>query len=92
MKKKFAFAAVLAAMAAFFASDMPDGLDRTAQILGFADKVAERGAVFGGYKFPFMSDNPVSTLLASLAGIFLIYAVFLSARFFSVKKQNAQVK
>lgn len=92
MKKKFAFAAVLAALAAFFASEMPDGLDRTAQILGFADKGAERGAVFGGYKFPFMHDNPVSTLLAALAGIFLIYALFMSLRFFSAKKQNAEAK
>lgn len=75
MKKKLAFASALAVLAAFFASEHPDGLDKTALTLGFAGKAREHWAPMSDYKLAFLGGGVFSTACAALIGLLLVYAL-----------------
>lgn len=77
MKKLFWLAVVIAILAAFFASTNPDGLDSVAKKLGFAGKGIERSAPLA----TFLPAGGISAILAALAGILIILAVFWLAAF-----------
>lgn len=78
MKKKLGFAAAVAILAAFFASKSPDGLDKTAEALGFASKGHEHWAIMPDYKLPFIGHQGLSTVLTAIIGILAVYAVFMA--------------
>jgi cobalt/nickel transport system permease protein len=67
-----ALAGIALAIAAFvspFASGLPDGLERAAEHLGFADRArAALAAPFPDYALPFVSSAGLATALAGLLG------------------------
>ena len=89
MKKVFFLTILVAALAAFFASSNPDGLDKTAERLGFAGKGVERGALLAGYTIPGIPEGGPSTASAGIAGVLITMAVFwLSAYGLKVRNNN----
>ncbi|MFA5879174.1 MAG: PDGLE domain-containing protein [Candidatus Margulisiibacteriota bacterium] len=80
MKKSLLFTALILILAALFASQSPDGLDKTAQILGFAGKGAETKSLMTGYAIPFITSPTIATILAGVAGVMLIIVLFLIVR------------
>jgi len=89
-KKKsgsFALAAAIAVpvcivlFAALFASSKPDTLESLATVHNFAGKAKEAHSLFGNYSFPFAGQGFLSTLLAGLAGLVLIYLIYRLAAF-----------
>jgi len=82
MKKLLLISLLLVVLAAFFASTHPDGLDKTAEKLGFAGKGTERHSLFTGYAVPFLPEGVISTALAGTAGVMIVAGLFfLSAKY-----------
>lgn len=77
MKKKLFIAFAISGLAACFASQHPDGLDKVSHLLGFASQAVERSALMTGYRIPFLGETTVSTMLAGVMGICFIYGFFL---------------
>ena len=75
----FVFSLAIVSGASFFASKFPDGLDFTAEKLGFAKHAVERSAFLGGYSFPLLKESPVSTIAAGAVGLFICYGAFWAA-------------
>lgn len=73
MKKLFWVSIGIAALAAFFASSHPDGLEKTAEQLGFLAKGAAWRSLMAGYSVPFISNQMFSTAFAGVAGILIIF-------------------
>ena len=67
MKRIVLAAMAIAAAAAFFASTYPDGLAKTAQVLGFAGMAKDHPSLTTGYSF-----------VSGIAGVLIIFAVFWS--------------
>ena len=76
MKSRLLVAIIIAVFASFFASQNPDGLDKVSKILGFADSAKENGAIMKDYTVGFVGHPQISTALAGIIGIFLIYGIF----------------
>lgn len=76
MNKKPYFPLLIAALAALFASQNPDGLDYVSEMLGFAGKGVEHPAPMSGYTLHFLGASKVSTALAGIAGVLLTYGAF----------------
>lgn len=91
MKRNFAFAALLAALAAFFASTRPDGLDKTAETLGFAVKSRANWSPLPEYGIPGVS-GPLSTILAAMAGLAIFYGLYLLTIKLASSRQRKTVK
>jgi cobalt/nickel transport protein len=75
-RKLLLFVLLLTIAAAFFASTHPDGLDKTAERLGFAPHGVERGAIFAGYAVPGWVEGSCSTALAGIFGVLITLAIF----------------
>lgn len=86
MNKKLYFPLLIAALAAFFASQNPDGLDYVSEMLGFAGKGVEHPALMSGYTLHFLGASKVSTVLAGAAGVLITYGVFMLAMFLAKKR------
>jgi hypothetical protein len=76
MNKKLIIPCVLAILAAVFASQNPDGLDKVSQMLGFEGKGIEHSAVMSGYTIPFLGVSKLSTIFAGVFGVLIIYVLF----------------
>lgn len=76
MKKKLLFPVFIAILAALFASQNPDGLDKVSKILGFADRGTKNTAIMAGYNIQFFSDSKFSTITAGIFGVLITYAIF----------------
>ena len=77
MNKKLLFSVVLVALAAVFASQNPDGLDKVSEMLGFAGKGTEHSAIMTGYNISFLGTSKLSTIFAGIAGVLIVYGIFL---------------
>jgi hypothetical protein len=75
MKKLF-LPLSIAALAGFFASQKPDGLDSVAQTLGFAGKAREGAGPLSGYHIPFLGESKLSAALAGIIGTIIAYCIF----------------
>lgn len=72
-----ALCAAIAILAAFFASSDPDGLDATAERLGFGERAAEAPvAVLPGYTIPGI-EGPLGTAVAGLVGLGIVLGLIL---------------
>ncbi|MCX5749058.1 MAG: PDGLE domain-containing protein [Candidatus Saganbacteria bacterium] len=76
MKKIFWFSIAIAMLAAFFASTFPDGLDFTAEKLGFGKLAVERSSIMTRYCFPFIGSGIISTFIAGACGVVLTAGIF----------------
>jgi hypothetical protein len=90
VKKNLGISLVIAALAALFASQSPDGLDKVAQALGFKHQGIEHSALLAGYRLPFLHDAKLSTLIAGAAGVFLAYGLFLVIAFIMRRMGSGQ--
>ncbi|MCX5782572.1 MAG: PDGLE domain-containing protein [Elusimicrobia bacterium] len=82
------FPFVLVILAAIFASQNPDGLDKVSQILGFASKGIEHSSIMTGYTIPFLGTSKLSTVFAGIAGVLLMYGFFILLGFLLKKCEN----
>ncbi|MBN3033495.1 MAG: PDGLE domain-containing protein [Candidatus Saganbacteria bacterium] len=76
MKKIVMLSGLIAALAAFWASAHPDGLDKVSETLGFAARAVERQSFMTDYALPFLPAGPISTALAGLIGISILLGIF----------------
>lgn len=76
MKKRFLIAIIITVLASFFASQNPDGLDKVSETLGFADAAKENGAIMKDYTIGFAGHPQISTALAGVIGVLLVYGIF----------------
>lgn len=91
MKHKFGVAAIMTILAAFFASSRPDGLDKTAETLGFAAKSRANWSPLPDYNIPGLS-GPVSTVLAALAGLAIFYGLYRLTAKLAKEKPNTETR
>ncbi len=71
-------AALMVAGFSFAANPNPDGLERVAQDAGFLDRaLAPAFELLPDYSIPFIGDNPVSGVLAVVAGTLLVFGLVL---------------
>ena len=82
---KLLISILIAVLAAIFASQHPDGLDKISQSLGFATKGTEHSAAMAGYAIPFLGQTKLSTVIAGIAGVLITYGLFLGG-IFAAKK------
>jgi hypothetical protein len=68
----------LAVFASPFASRSPDGLDKTAEQEGIADRAQEHETPLAGYTVPGVKGEKTSTGLAGLIGVLVTLAVALA--------------
>lgn len=69
-------AGIIAAFLAPFASGSPDGLEHTAERLGFAGRAtAEWNTPFADYGLPFDTHAGLETAVAGLIGILAVAAI-----------------
>lgn len=73
--------AVVAALAAMFASKHPDGLDRTSEVLGFSKNAASTPGVFTDYSVSFLHNPAFSTITAGIIGVIIMFCVFACVAF-----------
>lgn len=76
MKKVLLLSTLTAALAAFFASSHPDGLEKVAEKLGFMGKGLARHSLMTDYMIPFISHPTLSTTLAGICGVIIIFTLF----------------
>jgi hypothetical protein len=76
MKKIFIFSSVTAALAAFFASSFPDGLEKVAEMLGFIEKASGHQSVMTDYVMPGLPEGGISVTAAGITGLLIIYGIF----------------
>jgi hypothetical protein len=83
LKNKTILAVILisiavAILAGFFASSHPDGLEKVAGGLKFEEKVKDTPGVFIDYQLPMLSYPALSTALAGITGLIIIFFIFKS--------------
>ena len=73
----FSLIIILTAAAAYLASNFPDGLDSTAEKLGFAKagKAAEK-FLLNDYHFRLLPEGGLATFMAGFTGVIIIILVF----------------
>jgi len=76
MKKRILVAVIIAVLAGFFASRYPDGLDKVSGMLGFSGLAKENGAVMKDYTISFIGQTPISSAIAGIIGVFIVFGVF----------------
>jgi hypothetical protein len=60
--------------AAVFASPAPDGLERVAADVGFADQASDAPTgLLAGYEIPALAGSDISTILAGILGIVVLF-------------------
>lgn len=69
---------IIAALAGFFASTSPDGLEKVAGVLKFEGKAKVTPGVFIDYQLPAFPYPVLSSILAGLVGIIIIIFIFKS--------------
>lgn len=74
--RRILIAAGIAALAALFASRRPDGLERAAELLGFAHKSVAHPALLSGYGQHLLLAPWFSGILAGIAGVLAVYGLF----------------
>ena len=68
--------AVVVALFSPLASSLPDGLERVAEDYGFLNRTAEPAYSFlRDYTVPGVSDSGISTILAGVLGVLVVFAV-----------------
>jgi len=77
MKRNLLISIAIALLAALFASQNPDGLDKVSEVLGISDKGTEDSAIMAGYNIHFLGMSKLSTIAAGVIGILIIYGLFL---------------
>jgi len=82
MKKIIFLAILIAALAAFFASSHPDGLDKVAESFGFAEKAIDHPAFMTGYSLPFLPAGHISTAAAGIIGVLFFLGLFQGIKIF----------
>ena len=70
------FSIIVAVFASFFASSHPDGLEKVAETLGFIGKGRAFSSFFTDYSVSFISIEGISTTIAGIMGILLMYGIF----------------
>ena len=63
-------------------NNLPDGLDKVADKLGFADKAVPHHSLMANYSFPFLPAGPISTIAATLIGILIVFSLISGLKFF----------
>ncbi len=82
----FISCATVVALASAFASSEPDGLEYIAQSLGFIDKASEpMAAPMPDYSFPRSGSPFMSSFLAGLTGVGILYLAYFAFGFVSKK-------
>ena len=76
MKRFYLFSAAIAILAAFFASTFPDGLEKVTEQLGLAEKTVGQPALFANYALSGSQECGISTAMAGIAGILIIYGIY----------------
>jgi len=76
MKKRILIAVLIAVSAAFFASRNPDGLDKVSNALGFSGSAKENRAVMKDYEINAIGHTQISTAVAGIIGVFVVFGVF----------------
>ena len=71
-------AILIGILAGFFASSHPDGFKRVSQDLKIGHKAASSPAVFIDYQLPAFPFPALSTAIAGIFGVILIFFVFRS--------------
>lgn len=90
MNRRLLFAALLAVAAALLASQAPDGLDSAAEALGFAARAKEGQAALPDYKIGFLAHRRLSTAVAGLCGLAVVYALFrFAGKLLGARRQEA---
>jgi cobalt/nickel transport system permease protein len=86
--------AIVAAMLSPFASAFPDGLERVAGKLSFAEfPAASFTALFPDYSVPAIGNGLFSTILAGLIGVMIVSAVcYLVAKTFNARLLLARIR
>jgi len=64
--------------AGFFASSLPDGLEKVAENLGFGQKAGLTPGAFVDYTISSISHPTFSTVIAGLIGVIIIFFIFRS--------------
>jgi len=82
MKKVLFLSIIIAILAAFFASSHPDGLDKAAELFGFAPRAQEHQALMPSYSFPLIKNGPASTAVSGIAGVLIVSGLFLGLKKF----------
>jgi hypothetical protein len=62
--------------ASLFASKRPDALETLAINYSFDKQAKETASIFAGYSFPFINNQPLSTLCAGATGLILLYVLY----------------
>ena len=83
MKNKTILAVILisiavAILAGFFASSHPDGLEKVAGGLKFEERTKATPGVFIDYQLPMLPYSALSTALAGIIGLIIIFFIFKS--------------
>lgn len=68
----------VAILAGFFASSHPDGLEKVAGGLKFEEKAKDTPGVFINYQLPMLPYPALSTALAGITGLIIIFFIFKS--------------
>lgn len=68
-------ASLIVVAASFFASSFPDGLEFIAEKLGFLHKGIAGKALMSDYSMSFLGSNPLSSAIAGLLGIAIIFGI-----------------
>ena len=82
MKRTILLAGFISLAAAFWASTHPDGLDKVAETFGFAHKAVEHQGLMAGYALPFLPAGPISTAIAGMIGVLVVFSLISGLKFF----------
>jgi cobalt/nickel transport protein len=81
------FPALITLFASFLASSHPDALESVAIKYKFDEKAAETKSFFTDYSLSFIGNEFLSTLLAGIIGIVLLYVLYEIVNFIPRRKK-----
>jgi hypothetical protein len=76
MKKNLWGALGIVILAALFASQEPDGLEKISRVLGFKFRASAQGAPLADYHPAWLGASKLSTLIAGVIGVLILYGLF----------------
>ena len=79
MRRVIFLSILIAVLAAFFASANPDGLEWVAEKLGFLEQGVEQSSLMTDYAVPVISQAGISTAIAGILGVFIVFGLFWTA-------------
>jgi len=88
INKKLGISILIAVLAAIFASQHPDGLDKVSELLGFSEKGIDHISLLTGYNVKFLGESTISTIAAGIIGVFITYGLFSLIIFMTKKHKN----